>query len=126
MPILLSTFQLNLFVCASSGQIVKHLQLKSVIIILNVWVMIVLRQDVFIYFFFAGCKYSDVELFLGGFSCFLIEFGITSIIVPIFLLCKMFSKIFGSKSWFDHTIFYLFKEVTFFLYSFWEVNRPQV
>lgn len=44
-----------------------------------------------------GCKYSDAELFLGGFSCFLIVFGITSIIMLIFLLCQMLPKIFEDK-----------------------------
>lgn len=43
--------------------------------------------------FKAGCKYSDVELFLGGFSCFLIVL-ITSIIMLIFLFCN---KRFGDK-----------------------------
>lgn len=46
---------------------------------------------------FDGCKYSDAELFLGGFSCFLIVFGITSIIMLIFLLCQMLPKIFDDK-----------------------------
>lgn len=44
-----------------------------------------------------GCKYLDAELFLGGFSCFLIVFGITSIIMLIFLLCQMLPKIFDDK-----------------------------
>nr|XP_034299603.1 uncharacterized protein LOC105321961 isoform X3 [Crassostrea gigas] len=48
-------------------------------------------------FSFEGCKYSDAELFLGGFSCFLIVFGITSIIMLIFLLCQMLPKIFEDK-----------------------------
>lgn len=40
-----------------------------------------------------GCKYSDVELFLGGFSCFPIVL-ITSIIMLIILFCN---KRFGDK-----------------------------
>lgn len=47
----------------------------------------------FSFSFKAGCKYSDVELFLGGFSCFLIVL-ITSIIMLIFLFCN---KRFGDK-----------------------------